>query len=137
MREQWLWPPHCNSSSLNGTANPCRDRAVHAIVLPPCGKLSQQHVLTPTGQLFTIIMKKKNLPGERLTLPGDSSSLNVVVFLYRDRLYISTCKRGDGLQVYGEVKIWPLFFPCKSLLSHCWWPHAVKRQEAHCCGVKG
>lgn len=79
--------PHCNSSSLNGTANPCKDGVVHTIGLPSMWRNIPATRSNTYQSAVRNHYRKKEESGRRkdeLTLPGDSSSLNVAVFLCRD-----------------------------------------------------
>lgn len=107
--------PHCNSSSLNGTANPCRDEAVRTIGLPSMWRnipatRSNTHQ-SAVGNHCERKKKKKEF-GRRMeepTLAGDSSCSNVVVTHCRDQNFIQFTAE----QPYREQKMWPLFSPTR------------------------
>lgn len=84
--------PHCNSSSLNGTANPCRDEAVHTIGLPSMWRnnpatRSNTHQ-SAVGNHSEGGKKESGRRMDELTLAGDSSCLNVVVIHCRAQNFI-------------------------------------------------
>lgn len=84
--------PHCNSSSLNGTANPCRDEAVRTIGLPSMWRnIPATRSNTHQSAVGNHCERKKKESGRRMeepTLAGDSSCLNVVVIHCRDQNFI-------------------------------------------------
>lgn len=83
--------PHCNSSPLNGTTNPCRDDAVHTIGLPSMWRnipATRSH----THQ-FAIIMKwcrfqKTDRRKDVLIFPGDSAFVPFFFFLLRPPFHL-------------------------------------------------
>lgn len=115
MREQWLWPPTATHHHLMAPLIPAETKLYAQLVCPPCGEISQQHVLTPTSQPLAIIArekKKKKEFGRRMeepTLAGDSSCSNVVVTHCRDQNFIQFTAE----QPYREQKMWPLFSPTR------------------------
>lgn len=65
--------PHCNSSPLNGTTNPCRDGAVHTIGLPsmwrniPATLSHTQHPQLAVHNHYEIVPLSKTLTEERMS----------------------------------------------------------------------
>lgn len=137
-----MWPPHRNSSPLNGTANPCRDGAVHTIGLPSMWRnipatRSHTHQLAVHNHNEMVPLSKKKKKTDRrkdeLTLPGDSVCLNIVFIQFTTEEMACRCK---GL---GGVKMCSLFFTarlsCMTAVGHMLLN--CRAMSAHGCSVKG